>query len=188
MNRRLRGAEEAEAVATRRRGSPTGSRPVDSVRIMPPAHTVEQRPLVTMQPARLLPLQRAAGNRALGQLIRTHHGATGDTVRTPTVQRLKEPVVTHPKLQNLVRDLYKGAHMKRGKKIGDGSTADAIRAERQSGGSTRGVFHDEKGRQYIQALTNWLNKRGPNGGVSASLSDRKAAQDLIDDLNGALDS
>ena len=128
-------------------------------------------------------MQRSAGNSAVVQLLRRmkYQPAT-------TLQRLPEPVVTHPKLANLVRDLYKGAHMKRGRVIGDGSTADAIREEHATGQATKGVSHDEKGRQYVQALTNWLEKAGANGGKDASVEDRLAAQALIDDLEEALAS
>ncbi|HET9059436.1 MAG TPA: hypothetical protein VFN61_05905 [Acidimicrobiales bacterium] len=112
------------------------------------------------------------------------HAASGGAA----VMRLPEPVVTNPKLANLVKDLYKGAHMKRGRVIGDGSTADAIREEHKTGGATKGVNHDEKGRQYVTALTNWLEKAGPNGGKGASQEDRAAAQSLIDDLEDALAS
>lgn len=136
--------------------------------------------------AAMLSLQRSAGNSAVTALMRRLAGI-GSTTRV-VLQRLKEPVVAHPKLANLVRDLYKGAHMKRGKVIGDGSTADAIREEHRTGAATKGVSHDEKGRQYVQALTNWLDKAGPNGGKEASEEDRAAAQSLIDDLEDALAS
>lgn len=89
------------------------------------------------------------------------------------------PKVANPKLASLVSDLYKGA---RGPKpIGTGSTADAIRNELATGLPTNGVFHSEKGRQYINALNNWLRKN-PN----ADSYDRLVAESLRMDLESAL--
>ncbi len=134
-------------------------------------------------PNQMWALQSRAGNAAVTALL-----GRISTGRAAYLQRLPEPVVANAKLANLVGDLYKGAHMKRGKVIGDGSTADAIREEHRTGNATKGVNHDEKGRQYVQALTNWLGKAGPNGGKEASEEDRAAAQALIDDLEDALAS
>jgi len=149
------------------------------------ARLTEARPsaegMAATPPAQVLALQRLVGNEAVVRMMRA-------TPSPMVIRRMKEPLVTNPKLQNIVNDLYKGAHMKRGKVIGDGSTADAIRAEHRSGNNTKGVNHDEKGEQYIRALENWLDKAGPNGGRDASDEDRKVAQDLIDDLDDALDS
>ena|GEM_PF-6509982 len=89
------------------------------------------------------------------------------------------PKVANPKLANLVNDLYKGA---RGPNtIGTGSTADAIRNELATGLPTHGVFHSDKGRQYINALNNWLRKN-PN----ADYYDRVVAESLRMDLEAAL--
>jgi RHS repeat-associated protein len=89
------------------------------------------------------------------------------------------PKVANPKLANLVTDLYKGA---RGPKpIGTGSTADAIRHELATGLPTHGYYHSDKGRQYINALNNWLRKN-PN----ADYYDRVVAESLRMDLEAAL--
>lgn len=89
------------------------------------------------------------------------------------------PKVANPKLANLVSDLYKGA---RGPKpIGTGSTADAIRHELATGLPTHGYYHSDKGRQYINALNNWLRKN-PN----ADYYDRVVAESLRMDLEAAL--
>ena len=90
-----------------------------------------------------------------------------------------KPTVTDPKLNNLVKDLYKGANAK--KPIGTGSTADAIRREAATGQPVGGKFHADKGQQYVNALNKWIRKN-PN----ASASDRSAAQSMLDDLNNAL--
>ena len=90
-----------------------------------------------------------------------------------------KPNVKDPNLQNLVNDLYKGAKTK--KPIGTGSTADAIRHEAITKKPVGGKFHREKGEQYSNALGKWLRKN-PN----ASASDRRAAQNMLDDLKDAL--
>ncbi|WP_027671350.1 hypothetical protein [Rheinheimera baltica] len=90
-----------------------------------------------------------------------------------------KPTVTDPKLNNLVKDLYKGAETK--KPIGTGSTADAIRHEALTGNPVGGKFHTAKGEQYANALNKWL-KKNPN----ASPSDRSAAQAILNDINNAL--
>ena len=180
MKKRLNDTDEMDPVVEAKR------RPVsDDQQAALQARLTEGRPsaegMAAAQPGQVLALQRLVGNEAVVRMMRA-------TPSPMVIRRMKEPLVTHPKLQNIVNDLYKGAHMKRGKMIGDGSTADAIREEHRSGNNTRGVNHDEKGEQYISALENWLNKAGPNGGKNASEEDRKVAQALIDDLDDALDS
>jgi hypothetical protein len=92
---------------------------------------------------------------------------------------LPRPTVAHPKLQNLVRDLYKGANGPN--PIGSGSTADAIRFELACGQQVGGRWHSNKGREYIRALRNWLTKN-----QNADAADRNIAQQLLDDLVAAL--
>ena len=179
LKNRLHDTEEMDPVVAKRR-------PVtDDQQAALQARLTDGRPsaagMAAMQPAQMLALQRLVGNETVVRMMQV-------TPSPMVIRRMKEPLVTNPKLQNIVNDLYKGAHMKRGKVIGDGSTADAIREEHRSGKDTKGVNHDEKGEQYISALENWLNKGGPNGGKNASQEDRQAAQDLIDDLDDALDS
>jgi RHS repeat-associated protein len=90
------------------------------------------------------------------------------------------PQVTDRTLENIVRDLYKGAVTSEGR-IGTGSTADAVRSELATGNPTRGIFHSEKARQYTRALENW-SRRNP----SASYRDRLVAESLRMDLQDAL--
>lgn len=92
---------------------------------------------------------------------------------------LNKPNVIHPKLQNIVNDLYKGA--KGPNPIGSGSTADAVRNELATGVATHGNFHSQKAREYINALSNW-QRNNPN----ASVSDRHIAEMLKRDLQNAL--
>lgn len=89
------------------------------------------------------------------------------------------PQVSDSKLKNIVRDLFKGAYTPN--PIGTGMTGDALRNEIKTGQATYGVFHIDKAKQYVNALTNWLTKH-PN----ASHSDKLVAQSLLDDLKDAL--
>ena len=90
------------------------------------------------------------------------------------------PKVNNLKLNNLVKDLYKGA--KGEYPIGTGSTADAVRNEILTGKPTFNTFHSEKATQYINALSKWL-KKNPD----ASHYDRLVAESLLHDLKLALD-
>jgi hypothetical protein len=91
-----------------------------------------------------------------------------------------KPTVADPKLNNLVKDLYKGANAKN--PIGTGSTADAIRRERATGQPVGGKFHTQKGQEYARALQKWLDNN-----PAASESDRAAARAMMNDLRNALD-
>ncbi len=92
---------------------------------------------------------------------------------------MTRPTVTDPKLNNLVKDLYKGANTK--SPIGTGSTADAIRSEAATGQAVGGKFHTQKGQDYARALEKWIRKN-----PSAAETDRAAAQSMLDDLRSAL--
>ncbi len=91
---------------------------------------------------------------------------------------LPKPVVDNPKLGNIVNDLYKGTTNPN--RVGNGTTADAIRNEIATGQRTAGRFHSQKGLEYERALVNFL-RRNPNG----SYRDRLTAQSLLDDLRSA---
>jgi hypothetical protein len=92
---------------------------------------------------------------------------------------LPTPSVSHPKLQNIVSDLYRGTTNP--KRVGHGTTMDAIRNELATGRAVHGRRHLEKGHIYSNALRNWLT-RNP----SAPAHDRRVAQSLYDELQGAL--
>lgn len=91
---------------------------------------------------------------------------------------LPKPDVTDPKLQNVVDDLYKGTTNPG--RVGTGTTADAVRAEFESGQATAGKFHFQKAEQYSNALRSLLKK----GNLGAQ--DRLVAQSLLDVLQNAL--
>ena len=62
----------------------------------------------------------------------------------------QKAVVSNKKLQNIVNDLYKGQD--RSDIIGNGTTMDAVRSEMRTGQSTKGKFHMQKLKQYLNAL------------------------------------
>lgn len=92
---------------------------------------------------------------------------------------LPTPSVSDTRLQNIVNDLYKGTTNP--ERVGNGTTMDAIRHELATGGAVHGRRHLEKGRQYSNGLRNFL-RRNPD----ASLHDRRVAQSLDDELQGAM--
>ncbi len=92
---------------------------------------------------------------------------------------LPTPSVSHPKLQNIVNDLYRGTTNPQ--RVGNGTTMDAIRHELATGGAVHGRRHLEKGQIYANGLRNFL-RRNPN----ASAHDRRVAQSLYDELQGAI--
>ena len=92
---------------------------------------------------------------------------------------LPTPRVESPKLQNIVDDLHKGTTNPN--RVGNGTTADAIRQEIAGGQATAGRFHTEKGQQYSRALEKFLEKN-PN----APVRDRLVARSIYDDLQAAL--
>jgi hypothetical protein len=99
------------------------------------------------------------------------------------VGRIARPLVLDSRLCNLIEDLYKGDRMPI--VLGNGSTADAIRLEFAVGRGFRfhGADHlNNKGPQYVSALSKWLVKRGS----AAVSSDVIAANDVLNDLNNAL--
>jgi filamentous hemagglutinin len=91
---------------------------------------------------------------------------------------LATPEVENAKLQNVVNDLYKGTTNPA--RVGNGTTADAVRAEAETGQPTGGVFHTMKAEQYSTALSKILQRGDLNP------HDRVVAQSLYNDLQNAL--
>jgi len=83
------------------------------------------------------------------------------------------------KLQNLVDNLYKGTTNPR--RVGSGTTMDAIRAERIGRGPTGNKWHTTKGRESLRGLENWLRRHR-----DAPLHDRRVARSLADELRQVL--
>ncbi|MBL8571971.1 MAG: hypothetical protein JNK84_23090 [Phreatobacter sp.] len=97
----------------------------------------------------------------------------------PSIHRIAaRPEASDPALRNTISHLYRG-------RLGSGSTADAIRYERETGRRfirEGGVSanHLDKARNRIRNLENWLRQN-----TNASLSDRSVAQAIIRDLQDA---
>jgi RHS repeat-associated protein len=89
---------------------------------------------------------------------------------------MSKPIVNDSRLQEILDDLYRPNAT-----IGSGSTADAIRHELATGQPVGGVWHSQKGGDYIRALEKWI-KSNPSAGPS----DIHAAKQVLLDLKNAL--
>lgn len=92
--------------------------------------------------------------------------------------RVPKPKVDDPKLKIIIDDLYRPWA-----KIGNWSTADAIRYEKATWESIGNKTHSTKGQQQINALEKRLYG---NWGYNASEFDKNAAKNIIQDLQNAL--
>ena len=106
-------------------------------------------------------------------------GGRGPTV-PPQRPAAVRPTVENQKLRNIVDDLYLDDPLSTGH-TGDGTTGDAVRYERATGGTVGGKRHNTKANNSVRALRNWL-RRNPN----ASPTDRAIAQNEMDNLLDAL--
>lgn len=82
---------------------------------------------------------------------------------------------TDIKLKNTIKELYHP-----GSKIGNGSTADAIKHELKTGELVGGKSHIQKGKERLKNLENILKNKNLNK------KDRKIAQKLYNKLKKAL--
>ena len=98
--------------------------------------------------------------------------------RTASINLSQKPVVSNQKLQNIVKDLYKGQGGPN--QIGTGTTMDAVRNEILTGLPTHGTFHTQKLLQYKNALNSTLR----TGNLDAH--DTAVARALLDDIVKAL--
>ena len=89
------------------------------------------------------------------------------------------PGVDDPKLGNYISNLFKGV-AKPGR-VGDGTTMDAIRHELATGEAVHHRRHIIKGRETLRGLESWLRTH-----QDASRQDRRVAEDLITELQEAL--
>lgn len=90
-----------------------------------------------------------------------------------------KPQVADAKLGNIIDNLYKGTENP--DRVGDGTTADAVRYERETGDNVHGRSHSQKAEESIRALENWLRKN-----PEAPESDRLVAELEIVNLRDAL--
>nr|WP_253907329.1 hemagglutinin repeat-containing protein [Herbaspirillum rubrisubalbicans] len=106
----------------------------------------------------------------------TANAATGSKLADDLAAKMAKPIVSDKKLAGLIDDLYRA-----GAKIGNGSTADAVRYERATGSPVGNVFHSQKAQDYSAALQKWLDAN-----PAASFSDRSAAKNVLKDLQNSL--
>jgi hypothetical protein len=90
---------------------------------------------------------------------------------------MSKPYARDPDLVGYLDELYRP-----GAQVGSGSTAAAVRHELATGAAVGGRTHSQKARDMIVALQRWL-KKNPN----CSLGDRAAAENVIRDMQNALD-
>lgn len=96
----------------------------------------------------------------------------------PVVGRLKawsKPQVADARMKNIVGDLFKP-----GAKVGNGSTADAVRHELRTGELVGGRNHLTKARETLTRLRNHMND------LEASPADKGTAKLLAEDLINAM--
>lgn len=97
----------------------------------------------------------------------------------PPLAARPTPHVSDQKLSNYVDQLFKGT--KNPRRVGDGTTMDAIRHELASGRPTHDTFHLIKGTEILRGLTRWLRKN-----PDASPEDRAIARSMADELKDVL--
>lgn len=120
----------------------------------------------------------APGERGQTRVAVTYSPLARRVPTQATVPAAVWPIVESRKLGNIVENLYKGT--KNPDRVGDGTTADAIRFEIATGELTHGRPHQAKGLESERGLSNFL-RRNPD----ASDHDRQVAQQLLDDLSSA---
>ena len=111
----------------------------------------------------------------VGSMRLTRGAGAGRTPGRP------KPDVSDPKLSNYVDQLFKGVDNP--KRIGDGTTMDAIRHELRTGETVHNRRHVIKGGETLRGLERWL-RQNPD----APTSDRSIARKLADEIREALQS
>jgi uncharacterized protein YukE len=106
-------------------------------------------------------------------------GDGGDTPVFPQRPSAQRPAVQNAGLNNIVRPLYRGANSPT--RTGDGTTADAVRAERLTGQPVKDKPHTRKANEAVRALRNWLRRHR-----DASPEDRGIATNELNNLLNAL--
>ncbi|GAB2727456.1 WXG100-like domain-containing protein [Nocardia thraciensis] len=104
----------------------------------------------------------------------------GSPPPAPKVPATK-PTVNNPKLQNIINDLYKGANNPG--RVGDGTTADAVRNEYANLVPTEGKWHLTKGMESQKALANWLMNKANTDPADRAVA-IKELQNLMDAMAG----
>ena len=89
---------------------------------------------------------------------------------------MDRPATTDPKLSAIMDEMYRP-----NAKVGSGSTAAAVRAEKATGQPVAGKWHSQKAEESVIRIQNWLRAN-----PTASPSDRAAAENVLRDLQNAL--
>ncbi|WP_327118882.1 hypothetical protein OHB12_11725 [Nocardia sp. NBC_01730] len=92
-----------------------------------------------------------------------------------------KPTVNDPKLQNILDDLYKGSNNPN--RIGDGTTADAVRNELKTLEPTEGRWHLQKAMETQRGLAKWLMNKANTDPADRAVAIREL-QNLMDALAG----
>ncbi len=101
----------------------------------------------------------------------------GVTPKPPAVK----PTVNDPKLQNILNDMYRGANNTN--RVGDGTTADAVRNELATLEPTEGKWHLTKAVDYQRGLAKWLMDKNNIDPTDRAVAIREL-QNLMDALAG----
>jgi hypothetical protein len=123
----------------------------------------------------------SSGQLTVSRSTPNHHNAVYNRVKfeeykTKLRREMEKPSVTDPELRTEVDKYYRPDAI-----IGSGSTAAAIRYERETGELLRDTLHSKKGADAIRFLEKWLKKN-----PTASSGDRAAAENILLDLKDAL--
>jgi hypothetical protein len=119
--------------------------------------------------------EQLAANAQRGNVA--HNAASAEKYKDAILKSMNKPNVSDAQLQKMVNELFRD-----GAKIGNGSTAAAVRFEIQTGQQVGGAWHSQKAKDKITELTRWVSQ---NASTSRS-SDVSAANQLIRDLQNAL--
>ncbi|GAJ82805.1 hypothetical protein NBRGN_057_03120 [Nocardia brasiliensis NBRC 14402] len=92
-----------------------------------------------------------------------------------------KPTVNDRKLQNFLDDLYKGANNP--DRVGDGTTADAVRNEFRNLVPTEGKWHLQKAMEVQRGLANWLMNKANTDPADRAVAIRELTN-LMDALAG----
>ncbi|WP_280454364.1 hypothetical protein [Nocardia brasiliensis] len=92
-----------------------------------------------------------------------------------------KPTVSDTKLQNILNDLYKGAENPA--RVGDGTTADAVRNEYRMLEPTEGRWHLQKAMETQRGLAKWLMDKSNTDPADRGVAIREL-QNLMDALAG----
>ncbi|RLK58897.1 hypothetical protein [Actinokineospora cianjurensis] len=102
--------------------------------------------------------------------------ARGEVLKADLRKEMARPEVSNPNLAKWMEELYRDDA-----EIGSGSTAAAVRYERETGERVKGRFHSGKAQTSIRSLEKWLFNN-----PDASRNDRATAENVILDMKNSL--